>query len=53
MPHTAAFISVKAVDGVNGREFSFGSKSVTEGCARRRRVLPRNRTPIGDPERLR
>src|SRR5216684_193722 len=26
MPHTAAFISVKAVDGVNAREFSFGSK---------------------------
>ncbi len=27
MPHTAAFISVKAVDGVNAREFSFGSIS--------------------------
>src|SRR5712671_1871753 len=27
MPHTAAFISVKAVDGVNAREFSFGSKT--------------------------
>jgi hypothetical protein len=24
-PHTAALISVKAMDGVNAREFSFGS----------------------------
>jgi len=27
MPHTAAFISVKAMDGVNAREFSFGSST--------------------------
>jgi hypothetical protein len=26
MPHTAPFIPVKATDGVNAREFSFGSK---------------------------
>jgi hypothetical protein len=25
MPHTAVFISVKAMDGANAREFSFGS----------------------------
>jgi len=30
MPHTAAFISVKAMDGVNAREFSFGSKAAVQ-----------------------
>jgi len=33
-PH-AAFISVKAMDGVNAREFSFGSRAPFSRCTRR------------------
>jgi hypothetical protein len=33
MPHAAAFISVKAMDGVNAREFSFGSMLLKKAVA--------------------
>jgi len=44
MPHTAAFISVKAVDGVNAREFSSGSRAAVPITASTRRVHLSNRT---------
>jgi len=44
MPHAAAFISVNAMDGVNAREFSFGSRAAVACSVIGRPDFPREQT---------